>query len=294
MTLVVDSYAARSPQQLDDLGAIGLVAYIGLVPNRLTQDEMDALRNAHKDVALIIEHTVDAWRQGFAKGAALGAEARQSARLLGFPDARPVGLAIDDDIQPGDLLTALAHVQGFKSKAGLSWIYGTAYLIDHAFGLGYITHGMQSCSTGFYDNKRVSPHAALHQHCHPGVDDNDVLLADWGQERPPTVVTHPSPLPTPKDDHMLALTTATHTPEKQSPYIAINYADHGHSIIAVFAKPFTASPPKVTDAIAGQVLHLEPGEVAVALAKRDSQSFIVQLADFTTRTAYISQQFSIV
>lgn len=293
MPIVVDSYAARNAAQLDQLGAIGLVAYIGNVPNAITKEEHDALIHAGKDVAVIIEHTFDAWRLGWDEGHRLGLEARAAARALGRPDTSSVGLAVDDNIQPHMLATAVSHVQGFRSAAGVAWIYGTAYLIDAAFKAGLITHGMQSCSTGFFDNLRVSAHSALHQHCHPGVDTNDVLLADWGQEPSSTVV--PTPTPTPgaptQEDTVIPLTLHDlqhNVPDTEEPYIDI--APDGHSILAFFVEGLfgpATHDGKVTNGFGLSALHLEPGETAVKLAARNEHSILVVLSDHSTRIAQL-------
>jgi hypothetical protein len=295
MPLVADSYAARTAEQLDQLDAIGLVAYTGNVSHAITRQQHDALLAEGKDVAVIIEHTFDAWRQGFDKGQALGIEARAAATALGRPANSSIGIAVDDDIQPSMLGTALSHVSGFRSAVGNAWVYGTAYLIDNAVARGYATHGMQSCSTAFYDNARLSPHAALRQHCHPDVDLNDVLAADWGQESGnvvPKPIPAPTPVPQEKDTTVIALAHVkdTEVAENEQPYVDI--APDGKSIVAYFAEgAFGATAlPKVTNGFGLADMHLEPGEIAERLATRSQNSILVVLADHTTRTLQVDPE----
>lgn len=286
MPIVTDSYSARTAEQLDQLGAIGLVAYVGRVPNAITRPEHDALLAAGKEVAVIVEHTFDGWKLGYDHGFQLGQEGRAAARSLGRPDLNAVGLAVDDNISPNQLHTALQHIAGFHAGGGLAWVYGTAFLIDRAFQAGLVMHGMQSCSTGFYDNLRVSAHSALHQHCHPDVDLNDVLLGDWGQLPSPIVVPAPRPTPGPRmaqENNVIALIPATPAPDHTQPYVDI--AADGKSIVAFFIAPFAEKDKaKVTTAEGVSALHLEPGEIAIRIAARTSTSILVVLGNHETRT----------
>jgi hypothetical protein len=265
--IVVDSYGHHTPAELTAINAVGTVRYLN-APKAITKAQYQELRHGSKGVAVIIERSYNDWVHGYQLGKEMGIEARNLALALD-PEyiTRPVGVAVDDDIHPKDLATASEFVRGFHEGAGLAWLYGTAYLIDYCFDRGYIQFGMQSCSTGFYDNSRISAHSALHQHCgHNPYDYNDILAADWGQLPRGTLVPVPQPSAKNLERDMLAVHGVKVLDDTHNPVIYLD-PKHPDQLVALYCAPFAEiadAPDKVQDGPGVQVFHLSGVALSIA------------------------------
>jgi len=194
MSTVLDwSFVNLTPAQVKQAGAIGAIRYVGDFTSSKVIDkpEYDALLAAGLEVALVCEFSALDWQKGYNTGKVFGVAARSHARQLGFPDERPIYVAVDSDVSQAELPTALEHVRGFRDGNGTGLpqgVYGTCFLIGEALIRGYISVGWQSMSTGFFGNSGVCPHAAARQlppsqQPSSAFDVNTVLKPDWGQVR---------------------------------------------------------------------------------------------------------------
>lgn len=269
MQIVIDKWGPATPQELDAWGAVGQVGYLSLAMNygkEMTLDAYHALLKDGKGVSFVFEERFDDWRYGYDRGHAYGIAARNHlTNIFGLPADTLVGIAVDDNIFPHDLATAMAHVQGFRDGAGHAWVYGTAFLIDACVRQSFAAFGMQSCSTGYFDNLRVSPNAALHQRCAPDHDTNEVLHVNWGQLPSGTVIPVPRPTPGPsveKDERMLTVTGIPAADPLHVPFIDINPKDPTE-VICFYGAPWPDGP-EVTTAFGVSVLKVHGNAVKVA------------------------------
>jgi hypothetical protein len=138
-------------------------------------------------MAAVFEDKAGNWRGGRAAGQLDGARGRGYAREIGFPDDRPIYMAIDEDVvTEGQYAIMLDYLRGASGPLGgpeLTGVYGEADVIDRARAAGVTAWHWQTVA---WSKKRRTP-ANLYQHAGyvfvGGVqcDVNDVLTTDWGQ-----------------------------------------------------------------------------------------------------------------
>lgn len=187
MDRVIDySWERFTPEQIKAIPAIGVVRYLayGNGGKVIRKDEYDSLSHGGVGIALIWETGETAHLGGYEAGRAHGREARWMADELRHNGV--LCAAIDTDISPTEIELVLEYVRGFRDGAhpgGTCSVYGTAYVIDKCVDHGIVEYGYQTNARGWYDNKRVSKHAALLQHLPVDgkYDPNDVLQDYWGQ-----------------------------------------------------------------------------------------------------------------
>lgn len=200
MSHIIDySHWRPEPAYVKHAGVLGVVRYLSYLPNAkvITKTEYDALLRNGLTVSLVWEQGANDWQKGDVRGALDGAEARRQARILGFPDSRPIFAAYDSNVQPTQLSAAVDYQRGFNRGAGgPQGAYSTGFVLNSLFDLGFITVGWQTNARGWYGNRADCPRAALFQRYNqflPGLvgayDLNDVNTLDWGQV--PTA--HPEP-----------------------------------------------------------------------------------------------------
>lgn len=170
-------------------GYAGAVRYIGFPDRRkcATADELADFTANGIGMALVYENTLTEWRGGYGAGQAAGERARGHARSIGFPDHRPIYLAIDQDVvSAGEFEVMVDHLRGAGTTVGgtgLLGVYGEADAIDRARDVGVASYFWQTAA--WSRGRRTSAH--LFQHVGTvyvgGVacDVNDVLADDWGQ-----------------------------------------------------------------------------------------------------------------
>jgi len=190
MAQVLD-YSAGFPgaHTIRDAGYTGAVRYIGFPDRRkcATAGELADFTANRIGMALIYENTLTEWRGGYGAGQSAGERARGHARSIGFPDHRPIYLAIDQDVvTSGEFGVMLDHLRGAGTTvggSGLLGVYGEADAIDRARDAGVARYFWQTAA--WSRGRRTSAH--LFQHVgtvHVGgiaCDVNDVLADDWGQ-----------------------------------------------------------------------------------------------------------------
>jgi hypothetical protein len=167
----------------------GAVRYIGF-PYRgkcTTASELTAFTAHGLGMGLVYEDTLTDWRRGVAGGRTAGARARAHAHSIGFPDSRPIYMAIDQDVVSGSEFGGmLDYLQGAGERlggAGLTGVYGEADVVDHARDAGVAAWYWQTAA--WSRGRRTTAH--LFQRVGTvvvggiGCDINDVLAPDWGQ-----------------------------------------------------------------------------------------------------------------
>jgi hypothetical protein len=183
-------YSAGFPgaQAIANAGYSGAIRYIGRPGNRknTTAGELADFTARGLGMALIFESTTDNWKGGRAQGRADARDARDHATVIGFPQSRPIYLAVDRDVvTAADFETALDYLRGANSVLGasLTGVYGEADLIDRARDAGVASWFWQTVA--WSRGRRTSAH--LFQRLGTvyvggiGCDVNDILVADWGQ-----------------------------------------------------------------------------------------------------------------
>jgi hypothetical protein len=184
-------YSAGFPGAASIRGAgyWGAVRYIGFPDRRkcTTADELADFTANGIGMALVHENTVTDWRGGYSAGQPAGQRARNHARSIGFPDHRPIYLAVDQDVvTSGEFGLMVDYLRGAGAAVGgpsLLGVYGEADAIDAARNAGVASYFWQTAA--WSRGRRTSAH--LFQHVGTvyvgGVacDVNDVLADDWGQ-----------------------------------------------------------------------------------------------------------------
>jgi hypothetical protein len=190
MSQVLD-YSAGFPgaAAIHAAGYIGAVRYIGFPERRkcTTAGELADFTAHRIGMALVYENTVTTWRGGTAAGMLSAATARGHADAIGFPAARPIYFAVDQDVvASGEFGVMLDYLRGcgkYLGGSGRVGVYGEADVIDRARDAGVARYFWQ---TAAWSRGRRTP-AHLFQHVgavHVGgvaCDVNDVLADDWGQ-----------------------------------------------------------------------------------------------------------------
>jgi hypothetical protein len=184
-------YSAGFPgaQAIADAGYVGAMRYFGRPGNRKNATAGELLDfTAHKiGMGAIFEGTLTDWRAGFAGGVANGRAARNHATSVGFPESRPMYLAVDQDVVTAvEFDVMLDYLRGAGSVLGgakLTGVYGEADVIDRARDAGVAAWFWQTAA--WSRGRKTQAH--LYQHVGAVVvgniscDVNDVLAADWGQ-----------------------------------------------------------------------------------------------------------------
>jgi hypothetical protein len=190
MTQVLD-YSAGYPgaQAILDAGYSGAVRYIGFPdrPKCTTAGELTDFDAHGAGMALVFENTTTDWRGGYGTGQASGRRARDHANNIGFPDNRPIYMAIDQDVvTSGEFNVMLDYLRGASASLGgtqMTGVYGEADVIDRARDAGAAAWYWQTVA--WSRGRRTAAH--LFQHVGTvfvggvGCDVNDVLVPDWGQ-----------------------------------------------------------------------------------------------------------------
>lgn len=177
----------------DDKGKqrfFGAVRYIGRSGNRknATAEELRDFLNNDIGMALVFEASATNWRAGFAGGQKDGRAGRDHANAIGFSAARPIYMAIDQDVvSSGEFGMMIDYLRGAGTSLGgaaLTGVYGEADVIDRARNAGVATWYWQ---TAAWSGGRRTP-AHLYQQIGTVIvggiacDVNDILTADWGQQ----------------------------------------------------------------------------------------------------------------
>lgn len=191
MSQVLD-YSAGFPgaATIKSRGYAGAVRYIGL-PWRLkctTKTELEDFTREGLGMALVFESTAADWRGGEAQGIKSGRMARDHANAIGFSAARPVYMAIDQDVvNSGEFATMIDYLRGAGQSLGgaaRTGVYGEADVINRARDAG-VAHWFWQ--TAAWSRGRIAANLNLYQkigYVNVGgiaCDVNDVHALDWGQ-----------------------------------------------------------------------------------------------------------------
>lgn len=195
------AWSRPTPAQLTAAGKHFIVGYVSHDAGKnLTAPECVAYLDAGIAVGLVWETTSDRALDGSAAGSADGVEARRQARVLGFPDDRPIFTAVDFDATPAQLATSVrAYLTAFAAAVGgtpLAGVYGGLDTVRYALDNRLVGWGWQTYawSHGVWDPR------AYAQQYRNGVSiaghDTDLdravdLTALWTKES--TAMTAPTP-----------------------------------------------------------------------------------------------------
>lgn len=224
--MVLDFSNARLP--VDDLAALvrsgeiaGVMRYLGPTtnngtvsswPKALTRGELESYVTHGVPCAVHFEVTGRSWLGGYAQGLIDGAQARQWARLIGWPDERPLPHSIDMPVMLSQVPLAVQYQEGFNKGGGQGpqGCYSTRPVLDALHVAGLIRVGWQTNARGWPGNSVDCATAALIQHTShsfpifpaSAYDENTVKVADWGQVPRPGPVP---PVPQPQEPDMPVL-----------------------------------------------------------------------------------------
>lgn len=190
MTQVAD-YSAGMPGafSLKAAGVAGAMRYIGFPDRRkcTNYQELQSFGVADLGMGLVYEDQAGDWKTGERGGEIFGLRARNHARAVGFPDNRPIYMAVDQDlVQPMDFTIMIRYLRGANKALGGpsgTGVYGEADVIDRAREAGVAEWFWQS--TAWSRGRHTAAH--LYQTRATIVvnkidcDLNDVLQPDWGQ-----------------------------------------------------------------------------------------------------------------
>lgn len=190
MAQVLD-YSAGFPgaQAIKRAGYAGAVRYIGFPDRRkcANRGELDDFKNNQVGMALVFENNAADWRGGEAQGQKSGRLARDHANAIGFSAARPIYMAVDQDVvTAAEFNLMVNYLRGAGSSLGgaaLTGVYGEADVVDRARDAGVASWFWQTAA--WSRGRRTTAH--LFQHVGTvtvggiACDINDVLADDWGQ-----------------------------------------------------------------------------------------------------------------
>lgn len=189
MAQVLD-YSAGFPgaDNIHNAGFAGAVRYIGFPPRRkcATKAELDDFRRRGIGMALVYQDGTGDFLGGFAAGMANANRARGHATIIGFPDNRPIYMAVDRDTTPNDLGVIEAYLRGAAVALGPEnvGVYGEFDVVRAMVTGGHARYGWQ---TAAWSHGARWPGTHLYQRIGTArvggidCDVNDVLAADWGQ-----------------------------------------------------------------------------------------------------------------
>jgi hypothetical protein len=170
-------------------GYAGAVRYIGFPERRKCTNagEVADFKNHGLAMGLVYEDDLTDWRGGFTRGQSSARRARMHATAIGFPENRPIYMAIDQDVvASGEFTTMLEYLRGAGTSLGgaqLTGVYGEADVIDRARDAGVASWYWQTAA--WSRTRKTSCH--LYQKIGSvlvggiSCDVNDVILPDWGQ-----------------------------------------------------------------------------------------------------------------
>lgn len=190
MAQVLD-YSAGFPGALAiaRAGYVGAVRYIGF-PDRkkcTTAGELDDFSRNGLGMALVFEDVKTAWRRGFDGGVADAKTARAHANTIGFPQGRPIYMAVDEQVlTAAELATAVAYIKGAASQLGFTntGVYGQFSVIEACLN---VCDYFWQCRAWSGTPIKYSDHRDLFQQVGTvfvggvGCDINDISAPDWGQ-----------------------------------------------------------------------------------------------------------------
>lgn len=191
------SYDRPNPVQLAAAGKRFFVGYVSPQSGKnLTAAECAAYHAANVAVCLVWENTGSETLKGYAQGVTDGKEARRQARLLGFPDDRPIYHAIDFDASSAQLSGPIAYyfrgVAAAEGSVSLVGAYGGVRQIGYLLDQHLVTYAWQTYawSGGAWDLR------AQAQQYHNGVqlaggtvDLDRAMTDDYGQWEPDMSLT---------------------------------------------------------------------------------------------------------
>ena len=189
--LQVIDYSAGFPGARAIKGARygGAVRYIGFPDRRkcTTAQEFADFRANGISMALVYENNLTEWRGGYSAGQSAGQRARNHANAIGFPQDRPIYVAIDQDVVTTDEFdAAVGYIKGAASSIGgmiLTGVYGEADVMDRIRSVhaGYYFWQTAAWSRGRRTNANLFQHVGSVSVGGVACDVNDVLAEDWGQ-----------------------------------------------------------------------------------------------------------------
>lgn len=143
------AWSRPTPAQLVAIGKTFIIGYVSHDPAKnLTPAECVAYLDAGIAVGLVWETVSDRALDGRAAGAADGTMARRQARVLGFPDDRPIFAAVDFDASGGQLAGPVrAYLTGFASAVGgtgVAGVYGGLDTVRYALNTQLVGWGWQT------------------------------------------------------------------------------------------------------------------------------------------------------
>jgi hypothetical protein len=120
------AWGRPTPAELVAAGKHFIVGYVSHDPAKnLTKAECHAYLDAGIAVGLVWETTTSRALSGADGGHVDGIEARRQARLLGFPDDKPIGFAVDFPATATQLSGPIrAYGVAFRAQTGTSGVYG--------------------------------------------------------------------------------------------------------------------------------------------------------------------------
>jgi Domain of unknown function (DUF1906) len=167
----------------------GAVRYIGY-PDRRKCTNSAELRDFTANgigMALVFENNASAWRRGWVGGQADARTAREHATAIGFPEHRPIYMAVDQQVTTAaELGTAAAYVDGAASVLGIeqTGVYGQYSVMEACRDL---CDYFWQCRAWSGTPVKYANHRDLFQRVGTvrvgGIDCdvNDVIAVDWGQ-----------------------------------------------------------------------------------------------------------------
>jgi hypothetical protein len=194
VALVLD-YSAGIPgaKAIKDRGYVGAVRYIGL-PGYTKNTDADELADFNRHglgMALVWEHYAGDWRGGRAAGWEHYRKARAHASAIGFPENRPIYMAVDQDVVTADeFRLATDYVRGAIEAAGnAQWrvgVYGehdVCRVVHSAFPgiFPWQCRAWSGTPPRMYEPRRLYQFAGYVYVSGIGCDENAVNHPDWGQ-----------------------------------------------------------------------------------------------------------------
>lgn len=201
MVLVGDYSFARPDPATLAANYEGVMRYVGGNPaKRMSVGERDALFAAGLSIGIVFEggtsNVLGANQAGWPSiGAATlqgqidGSAAAAQVATFGFPPDRPIYYAADTDVLDAQWPIVAAYLDAARVGSGsrvVQGIYGGSGLCEQMFVGGHAEFTWTSGATAWdHGHPRPAPSSCLLQlttgPAVPGCDDNDKLLADWGQ-----------------------------------------------------------------------------------------------------------------